>query len=424
MREHFLSFVWQHKLFAHDELKTTEGQFLSIIHSGYLNHDAGPDFREARVKLDDILWSGNVEIHVRSSDWQLHGHESDPAYDNVILHVVYEDDRPVIGKAGSPVPCLELKRRLMHKYIRNWKRLETRRSWLPCGSGFADVKPATRANTMERMTIERLESRTFELLHRLEQVKGDWTQLIFERLSRGMGFGKNGEAFEQMARSIPSRILMKASDSHLTIEAILFGQQGLLKDPVDNYQMELRSTYDFLRQKYGIEPLGPGRLKFLRTRPSNFPTVRLSQLAALISRGSEDFSHFLEVTDWNEVRAALQCQVSPYWQRHYDFGKSCKQTVRALSLQSQQLLTINVLVPLQFAYATYLGSEVRKANALSLLGGVSAENNKIIRKWRGFGAKPKNGLDTQGLLHLHGAYCSKHRCLACPVGSELIRKMD
>lgn len=422
MREHFLSFVWQHKLYDPSRLVTTDGRKILLKDTGRLNEDAGPDFKEARVTIDQISWSGHVELHVRSSDWYLHKHDRDPAYDSVVLHVVYEEDVPVKRTNGTRIPCLELKPIIRREYFERYESLQQNIAWLPCQARIGKVRDITVSSALQRMAIERYEGRVEELRHRLDQLDGNWPQLIFERFARGMGFRINGFAFEQIARQTPLKVIMKEAHELENVEALLFGQSGSIKENDDHYSKRLKSKFEFLRSKYDLSPLPPGQMKFLRTRPSNFPTIRLAQLASIIHHSPHFFHLFLEITNVGEWHQLLQVETSEYWQSHYDLGKRTdRKSNRKLSEKSRELLVINVLVPLQFAYASYLGSSARKDRTMKLLSAIPRENNKLIRQWKSHGISAGNALETQGMMHLHMHYCTEHKCLNCPIGHEIIR---
>jgi hypothetical protein len=421
MKEHFLAFAWKHRLWHSTSLETTDRRPLKIENVGMENTDSGPDFNEAQIRIDGIIWNGSVEIHIKASDWLRHGHQNDPTYDKTILHVVYESDCEIHRTIGSTIPCLELKSLLNEDYWYNYDCLLKSHHWLACQKRFQSVEPLLRSFTVQKMAIERLEKKAEILLHRLEQLEGNWLQLSFERLLSGMGFKINSFAFEQVARRLDVRTIIRESYDIFRIEALLFGQCSMLSEShIDDYHTSLHQTYLFLQKKYNLTPVKPGLLKFLRTRPANFPTIRLAQLAAMFNRQPEIPQLLLDISNPRELKRYLSGTVSEYWQAHYNFNKKSRVSGHTISSQSSDLLLINVIAPLQMAYAIFHNDEDKKTKIISLLESIKSEKNKITRIWKQEGYDCSNALESQGLLHLKREYCDIRNCLNCSIGQHVV----
>lgn len=419
MKEDFLAFVWRRRLYDNLCLSGKKTP-IHVVSPGILNEDGGPDFKEARIRIGQTEWAGHVEIHVRSSDWYRHGHESDPAYNNVILHVVHENDLEVQTSSGHVIPAVELKDHFDPILLDNWCTIQRSLHWLPCHAHIREVQTMVICNAIERSAIERLSQRSLSWFRRLGQLKGDWTQLAFEKLSYAFGLKINGESFEQLARQTPFAQVIRESYDLTRIEALLFGQAGMLVNPVDNQAKKLRKEYDFLKSKYSLTGIGPGLIQFLRTRPPNFPTVKLAQFAAILHRNPNILTSVLFVSSFSELKKLFKGDVSDYWQTHYAFGKRRKQSTKGLSTVFLQRLTLNAIVPLQYMYFTQIGKDEGIGRIVDLLQSIPAEDHKLIRRWKDEGVHPANALHTQGLLHLERMYCSQKQCLKCQIGSSII----
>lgn len=419
MNEHFLAFVWRRRLFRLPCL-TTSNQTIEVVDPGFLNEDGGPDFKEAQIRISRTMWYGHVELHVKSSDWYKHNHDRDPAYDNVILHVVYDDDVEVVTSQGRTLPCLELRPLIRKKLVDNWQSISENLHWLPCHAQISGVDQLILNNTIERMAVDRLLMKTSLWQRRLETLNGDWAQLCFEKLSYAFGLKVNGTTFEQMAEQTPWKIVARESYDCYRLEALLFGQCGLLNNANDGHVNRLRSEYEFLQSKYSLQPIGQGTVQFLRTRPSNFPTVRLAQLSAVIHSDPSIPQKLLITHNRTILKKMFEVCVSEYWQKNSSFGKACHQSERKITLTFLDRLIINAIVPLQFLYATNHGDDNLKSKVLRLLESVKTEKNKITRLWESVGISSHSALDSQGLLHLKRHYCTKKMCLNCSIGSAII----
>ena len=419
MNEHFLAFVWRRRLFQLPCL-TTDGQDLDIIHPCFLNHDGGPDFKEAKIRINGTLWHGHVELHVKSSDWYRHKHESDPAYDNVILHVVHEADEEVKNAPGRTLDCLELRSLIPDKLIHQWQSMSEALHWLPCHAHIKKVNELTLTKTKEGMAVERLMVKVNEWKKRLDDLTGDWNQLCFEKLCYAFGLKVNGNIFEQMAIQTPWKILSRESFVLKRVEALLFGQCALLDNGSDPYFVSLKREYDFLQSKFDLQPIRSGSVQFLRTRPHNFPTIRIAQLAALIHSDPTVIQKLLTTFDLSSIRHLFKIEVNPYWKGHYMFGKPTKSASRSITKDMLDRIIINAIVPLQFLYADMHDDDQMKQMALGLLESIDPEKNKIVSAWKKEGMTCANALESQGLLFLERQYCRGKKCFQCGIGSVLL----
>jgi hypothetical protein len=422
MEEAFLHFIWKFQHFRTPSLATDDGQEVTIFHPGLRNSDAGPDFLNARIKIGDITWNGHVEIHVMAADWSRHGHHQDKAYDNVILHVVWENDAPASRSDGNSIPTLVLKDILLPHLYLNYKRLLAPGDEILCGKLIRQVKPLTVINMADRAVAGRLQERAEAILRELFLADGDWEEVAWRFLCRSFGFRTNADTFFDLGKSLPFKILKKECQNPMTIEALIFGQAGFLDtEPVDEYQAGLKAEYDFKAKKYNLEKrLHRFRWKFLRLRPANFPTVRMSQLASIISKQPTLFSFLTDYEDSSNLRTALSIQQSAYWMEHYQFGEKTSHPIGGLGKNSIDNILMNVAAPLLFAWGIHRDDDVSKEKALQLLGELPAESNSIIAKWKTLGLGIKSAYDSQAFLELYKEYCLRKGCLQCSIGMEII----
>lgn len=421
MKEELLHFVWRLRRFAHDNLLTTEGQGLEILQVGTHNPDAGPDFSDARIRIGDTLWAGNVEIHLLASDWEKHQHQNDAAYDNVILHVVLEEDQPILRKNGVRIPCLELKSRISSRMAAMYLKLQHNEHWIPCQHQFYQAPEITRNLWLDRLLVERLEQRTYSLQTRLARNKFDWEETFYQLLGRSFGVKVNVEPFDQLVRGLPLLILHKHKNNLFQIEALLFGQAGLLGDNlVDSYPKRLREEYLFLQKKYQLIPMLGNSWKFLRMRPANFPSIRIAQFATLIYQSVHLLSKVLVIQNVQEIENMLEVQLSNYWQTHYLFDRASAKRRKRLGKNAVHLLIINTIVPFLFFYGKHKGEQSYKDLALQLLEELHPEDNNVIKKWETLGVTPKSAYQSQALLQLKNEYCAQHKCLQCAVGTVVL----
>ena len=322
MKEDLLHYVWRLQRFDTTDLKTTEGQSIQILKTGEHNHNAGPDFLDARIQIGKTLWAGNVEMHLKSSEWIAHSHQNDQAYENVILHVVLEEDRKILREDGTPIPCLELKKRIAGRLSRIYQKLLHNEQWIPCQYDFFKVGEMTKTLWLDRLMVERLECKTIVIEKLLKENKNNWEATFYQSLARNFGVKVNADPFERLARTIPLSIVGKHKSSLFQIEALFFGQSGLLHNSFqDEYPQRLQKEFDFLRKKYQLHPIEKTSWKFLRMRPANFPTIRIAQFAQLIFQSVHLFSKILAASNVKEIENMFELRLSNYWQSHYVFDK-------------------------------------------------------------------------------------------------------
>ncbi|WP_206082018.1 DUF2851 family protein [Maribellus sediminis] len=421
MPEEFLHYIWENRLFHSADLKTDSGEKLVIIDQGKRNIDAGPDFFNAKVKIGETIWAGNIEIHQKASDWQKHGHQKDKAYDNVILHVVEVLDTGVSRTDGNPIPTLQIE--YPEKLAANYQHLLNAQTWIPCEDQFHKIDPVLLQLGFNRLMIDRLESKTGEILSKLEQNNNDWNETFYQVLARYLGFKVNALPFELLAKSLPISILAKHKNNQFQLEALMFGNSGLLNIQLlgDDYYIRLREEYSFLYKKYKLKPIEGHLWKFLRLRPVNFPTVRIAQLAAIVHGSEALFSKILEVDNLKTLLGLFKVKASDYWDTHYNFNKSSKRKVtKEVGNTSAQLLIINVVIPFLFVYGERQNKTALKNRALDFLEQLPAEKNSIIEKWSGLGIHARSAFESQALLQLKNNYCETKKCLNCQIGAKLL----
>ncbi|WP_400077675.1 DUF2851 family protein [Winogradskyella sp. R77965] len=422
MQEDFLHYIWKHKAFDAFNLKTTKGESVTISQLGQHNHNAGPDFFNAQLNIDGQLWAGNVEIHIKSSDWYVHNHEIDKAYDNVILHVVWEHDTEIFRKDNTEISTLELKHYIDKGLIDNYQKLMSSKSWINCEASFSEVDDFLLNNWLERLYIERLERKSEDILELLKASNNNWEAVLFKMLTKNFGLKVNGEPFLSLANSFDFSIVRKLQNDTLALEALFFGQAGLLKDDVQEvYYLKLQEKYQFLKQKFKLNNQGVLPMQFFRLRPPNFPTIRLSQLANLYHRRINLFSEVITSTSKEEVYKTFNIETSEFWKSHFTFSKSSKASKKALSKSFIDLLIINTIIPLQFSYAKSQGKTIED-HIFNFIKQLSVEKNSIVTKFLDLKPIKKQALSSQALLQLKQNYCDKNKCLQCAVGNSLIVK--
>lgn len=428
--EQLLHYVWKHKLFPLTELSTTQGRRVEVIDPGLHNSNAGPDFFNAKVKIDGTLWVGNVEIHDNASDWVLHGHDKDERYDNVILHVCGCVDAEVMNSKGEYLTQMVLS--VPDSVIKNYKELLSVDQYPPCYQIIPSLTRLTVHAWMSALQTERLSQKTEAIAERVKRCNGDWENAYFVTLARNFGFGINGDAFEEWALHIPLHAVDHHRDDLFQIEAIFMGQAGLLeldtiperyqKDALnDGYFAKLRKEYQYLAHKFGLKPMDYKLWRFLRLRPQNFPHIRISQLAYLYHQRRASLSQLLETYSVKDAKEVLATAVTPYWETHYTFGSTSVRNDKNLSPFSLNLLCINTVVPILFAYGRHRGEEKYCDRAFDFLEQLKPENNHIIRLWQQCGLVVENAGDSQALIQLKKEYCDKKECLRCRFGYEYLK---
>ncbi|MDO5656529.1 MAG: DUF2851 family protein [Flavobacteriaceae bacterium] len=417
MTEEFLYYIWQFRLWAHDS-KTFSGQDLYIEKPGIRNTNAGPDFLNAQIRIGDVLWAGNIEIHVKTSDWFFHNHQWDPNYKNLILHVVYHHD---LDELPHDCPLLVLQGKIKPELIQNYQYLQESKSFIFCENLFQEVDEFTINNFVESLFIERLEKKVNLLDQRLAKLNGDWEALLFERIAYVFGLKINAYAFELLAKSFSFQILNQLIRKNENLEAFLFGQAGFLNSAKDEYQLQLQKEYEFLQHKYQTESIEQHLFKFLRLRPPNFPTVRIAQLAAFYKFQNKLFAEIMRIPSEKEFLKIFQnIQASSYWDTHYNFGTESTFEVKTISDERLRLLLLNAVVPVKYLYQLKQGNE-NDESLLELVRSIKPEENSIIQKFQKIGAKVENAMDSQAYLELKKNYCDSKKCLNCRIGNKIIR---
>ena len=429
--EKLLHYVWKHRLFPLGDLLTTDGRDLEVIDVGLHNHNAGPDFFNAKVKINGTLWAGNVEIHDKASDWYAHHHETDAAYNNVVLHVVEKNDGLVFNARGDRLPTLVLSvpQHVSHHY----RELLATDHYPPCYKIIPELSRLTVHAWMSALQTERLEQKTEAVKRRVERCGGSWETAYFVTLSRNMGFGINGDAFETWAMNIPLNNVDHHRDDLFQIETIFMGQAGLLEIETiptcyreqamrEGYFPKMQSEYAYLKRKFSMKPMDFKCWRFLRLRPQNFPHIRIAQLANLYYHRRAGLSQLMECQTVEEMGQALATAVTPYWQTHYSFGASSGKNEKRLSQASLNLLMINTAIPMLFAYGRHRSKEELCDRAFDLLEQLQAENNHIIRMWQECGLEVKTAGDSQALIQLKREYCDRKDCLRCRIGFEYLKR--
>lgn len=425
MKEEFLHYVWQHRHYDFNNLKTSWGQRLNVLFPGYHNHDAGPDFLQAVVSIDDVRWIGSVEIHCRSSDWMRHKHQYDDKYKSVILHVVYEHDMEIQLDDHEYLPTLELKTRIPQEMFSRYESLMKVPDLLLCRFHLSNVDPIILQSQMSKALIERLTHRQNEFQHILASCQSDWNELIYRVMAIGFGCKKNGMAFELLAQSLPFRIVRSHLTSRLQIYALVFGQSGLLEqEDQDEYSEQLRYEYDYLRYKYRLSPIGAHQWNWLRLRPQNFPPLRLAQFAQMLYDTGSSLSDKVLKASMSNLQSWLSVVPDEYWQTHYMFGKSSPKHASGMGEALVNSLIINVVVPIRFAYARFTGDEAMQEDALSLLERVPYENNKVTRLFSSSSFPCWSAYDSQAQIEQMNHYCMQKQCLKCSVGEKIVRLQD
>lgn len=422
MKEEFLHYLWKFKKFDPLNLKTFNGEEITIINVGQYLELAGPDFFNAQITIGNQKWAGNVEIHIKSSDWYVHHHERDEVYENVILHVVWEHDTEIFRKNNTEIPVLELKKYVDAATITNYQSLISPKSWIFCEKQLKEIDGFTINNWLERLFFERLERKSKPIFELLVQTKHDWEAVLFCLLAKNFGLNTNGEIFSKIAQSIPFSVIRKESFEVENLEALFLGSAGLLdSEKEDTYFKDLKFRYFYLLHKYQLEKRIVEPVQFFKHRPDNFPTIRLSQLANLYHGHQNLFSRISTATSAKGIYEIFEISASDYWQNHYQFDKESPKKKKKLSRSFVDLITINTIIPLQFAYAKSQAKEISE-DLIQLLNEVAPEKNAIMDKFNSFGIKSKNAFESQSLLQLKNEYCNKSRCLECAIGMELLKR--
>ncbi len=422
MREDLLHFIWKYKRLQLVNLATTRNEWVSIIDVGTHNRQSGPDFFNARLEINEQLWAGNVEIHLKSSDWYAHHHETDPSYESVILHVVWEHDCPVFRKNNSEIPTLELKKYISGDLINSYQNLLNNHgiNFINCEKHIGEVDQFLFQNWLERMYFERLEKKADFISELLKNSKNDWEQVLFALLLKNFGLKINGASFFSLSEAMEFSIIRKLKHNIPQLESVFYGLSHLLEDDVyDEYHIRLSKEYKYLKHKFDLRSEGVQKPEFFKLRPSNFPTIRLSQLANLYGKESSLFNLIIEAKSLKDIYSIFDISASAYWDNHYTFGNESKNSQKKLTYKFIDLLVINTIVPLKFFHARYQGKNVDDG-LIGLMSNIKKEDNGVLANFESKNVKMNNALESQALLHLYTTYCTQNKCLDCAVGNALL----
>jgi hypothetical protein len=423
MTERLLQFIWQFQYFNKGELTTTAGEDVQVIFPGHYNTNQGPDFSDAKIKIGKTVWAGSVELHLETSDWKKHNHHDDKNYNNVILHVVVQRNSiPLADNVqGNSIPVLELKNRISKILLQRYEDLMNSSAFIPCEKSIHTVKDITWKSWKERLLAERLlrKAKTVELFR--QQNKDHWEETFWWMLARNFGIKINADAFEAIAKSISVNILAKHKNQIHQLESLLMGQAGLLEGKLtEDYPKLLQREYKFLQTKYKLKPIHIP-VHFLRMRPGNFPTIRLAQLAMLITESSHLFSKIKDAGSVTEIKKCFDITANDYWHYHYQFDETSSFKKKKLGTAMIDNIIINTVCPVLFAYGNYHDEEKYKLKALQWLEEITAESNSITKGFIKLGIENKSAYDSQALIELKNEYCIKKRCLDCGVGNFLLK---
>ncbi len=425
MKEELLHYVWKTKNFDFSNLITTEGKQISIGKFGHYNLNAGPDFLEGMITIEKTNWYGHIEMHLKSSDWIRHQHETDENYQNVVLHVVYDEDEIIYRQDGSRIPCIELKDRIPFHVLEGYETLHSRTDNISCSAELGETDMDIFYFQLNRMFVERLETKSYPIALELESNKNDWNQTLFISLAKGMGLPVNMHAMESLARSIPVNLIAKHRDQKLQLEALFFGQAGMLKGNWnDAYPQQLQKEYLFLKKKYQLHEMSGVEWKLSRMRPTSFPTLRIAFLAALYHTHPDLHTILLHEERLENIWSLFDVGIDSYWSTHFLWDKVSSKSEKNLGFTAKANLVINAIVPYLFAYGQYMGEDQYVERAMGFVTQLKSESNKIIRQWKKYGVEAKNALDSQALIHLYKEYCLKKRCTECAFGNKILRSIS
>lgn len=422
MKEELLHYIWKYRLFYNSELKTTTRETIQIISVGSHNLNSGSDFFNAKIRIGNQLWAGNVEIHIKSSDWYAHRHENDSNYDNVILHVVWEHDTEVFNSENTEIPTLELKALVSKDLLESYHQLFSKpKKWINCENDISKVDSFIVNNWLERLFFERIEQKSQEVVEILNATKYSWEEVIFRLLTKNFGLRINSTAFFEMANALNLTTIRKVSQNQLGLEALFFGQLGMLSiQSEEPYFNQLKSEYAYLCRKFKLSEQVILKAEYFRLRPSNFPTIRISQLASLIHFRPNFFTKLMSFKKMDQFYDFFKIGTSKFWETHYTFDKESKKSSKKLSKSFIDLLVINTILPVKFMYLKHLGKS-DYSEILGLIKELKPEKNGIIDRFKVINIPVNNAFDSQALLELKNNYCTKQKCLQCAIGNDLIR---
>ncbi len=421
MNEEFLHFLWKNQLFEKDSLRTALGEKILILDTGEKNYNSGPDFFNAKIEIEGLLWVGNVEIHIKSSDWYRHKHHLDQAYDNVILHVVARNDKDTVGTNGRNIPVLEIK--VDEEYQKKYRQMMSSPLWVPCQQELFKIDPFRIKFWLGKVLVERLKDKTGQFQAVLEHNRNNWEESFYQGLAKSFGFKVNSQQFERLARTLPLKYLLQHKDNLFQLEALLFGQAGLLNEDLfgDEYYQGLRKEYEFFKNKFGLKPLEKHIWRFMRMRPLNFPTIRIAQFASMIHHSSGNlFSSCMESGSLEVLMEIFNFQVSPYWETHYQFNKESIKKSKKMGPDAKYSILINTIIPFLFMFGEQKGLDDLKERSVKFLEEIPPEKNKLIRQWAEAGIQSDSAFYTQSLIQLKNSYCNDKKCLDCEIGNQII----
>ena len=420
MHEEFIYYLWKYRLLE-GKFSTNSGEEINVISTGTINNDSGPDFFNAMIEIGTTRWAGNIEIHVRSSDWFIHKHHKDDNYDNIILHVVNIADVAINRKNGELIPTLEIQGKYNLHILSKYQMFIKSRNSIPCGQLISAIKKIEVYGWFDKLMVERLEDRSNEIMTKIDNSKGDLIEIFYQRIAKGFGYTTNANSMEILAMSTPLKLLLKHIDNKFQIEALLFGQSGLLEDKFqDNYAKELLKEYRFLKTKYNLTPMNKKVWKFMRMRPVSFPTIRISQFANFLYESSGSLTNLFNLNKVQSVTNLLSVQASDYWNNHYRFDKPTPKRVKRIGTSTIDVLMINSIIPLIFVFGRIKSNPGQEDKAMSWLSQIKPELNTITREFSKYGLSPQSALESQAMKQLKDYYCSKKRCLNCNFGYILL----
>ncbi len=423
MKEAFLHYVWRTRRFDRSALQVSSGQQLEVLHFGNYNTGNGPDFSEGRVRIGDTVWAGHIEMHLKSSDWHHHRHQFDPAYDNVVLHVVWEDDEPVLNARGVALPTLVLKSLVSELVVERFEELAANEHAIPCQDLIGETPQLILNAWIERMSLQRLERKTEELRLLLLRKRSDWDAAFFHRMAVCLGLPLNAGAMEELVERLPLSLLSRYRSDQCSLEALLLGVAGFLDEEFfDEYPRQLAREFEHLKNKHQLEPLPRSMWNFRGLRPASFPTMRLVQLAALVRSLPRMFDSFLEVTKPRELYKLFDVEPHEYWRTHYLPDRESAARRKVIGQATGEIALLNAVVPFVFLYGRLQGRSALETQALELLAALPAEKNGITDQWKRVGLVPENAAESQALLSLRKEYCAPRRCLECAIGHCLLKR--
>lgn len=423
MKEDFLHFVWQYQYFEHQGLKTSAGEEIQIFDVGKANINAGADFEQVKIRIGNTIWQGDAEIHIKASDWKQHKHQNNPRYNQVILHIVWQEDEPILRQDGTTVPTLVLQDKIKTDIFHKYQYLQASKASIPCEKLISEVDSLHQRDMLDKALVRRLEKKALAAKEIWLATQKDWEETTYQLLAQNFGFKVNSSQFLRLSQLTPLKYLLKHSDQLLQIEALLFGQAGFLEQTfTEDYPQRLQKEYTFLKAKYHLQGMKANEWNFLRLRPANFPTLRIAQLAQMLFRNANLFSVFVYAEKSKTLEKILQVGASEYWQKHYHFGKEAKRIASKLGKSSLENIIINTICPLLALYAQENKKQELMDKAISFLEQLPAEKNSITEKWEKIGLKASNAADSQAQIEQFNAYCSTKNCLACSIGTNILRK--